>query len=119
MPSVGAFTENRLQEEREEVQQRETETLHREKGALQRIKESEEARQAAQARVAELERELADLRARMAYEREAASRTVSNGVAPHELTRLRAELIEAREIIRAMEEAYLAGEGFARGGPPE
>ncbi len=115
MPSAGSFTEKRLREEHEQHE----EARQSEKGALQRIKESEEARQAAQARVTELERELGDLRARIAFEREASRRAISEGVDNHELERVRAELAEVREIIRAMEEAYLAGEGFSGGGASE
>jgi chromosome segregation ATPase len=74
--------------------------------------ESEQARGAAEARVAMLERELADLRGRMSYEREAASHAISaaSGGGAAEIALLRAELAEAHEIIRAIEEAYLAGE---------
>ena len=93
------------------------ELLEREKGALRRLSESEHARRAADARVAELERELADLHAQMAYERDAARQAIAAGGNGADLERLRTELAAAQEIIRAIEEAYLAGEGFARGGP--
>ena len=91
----------------------------REKEASRRLSASEHARRAAEARVAELERQLADVRAQIAHEREAARRAVSGGPGTADLAKLSAELAGAREIISAMEEAYLAGEHFSRGGPLE
>ena len=90
----------------------------REKQTARQISESEHARRAAEGRVAELERQLADLRAQIAYEREAARQAVSGAASEAELEKLRVELAGAREIIRAIEEAYLASEGFPDDGRP-
>jgi hypothetical protein len=89
----------------------------REREAARQISESEHARRAAEARVAELERQLADLRAQMACEREAAQHAVTGGAGEAEIEKLRIELAGARDIIRAIEEAYLASEGFPDGRP--
>ena len=97
-------------------------TSEGERKLSRRLSESEHARRAAEARVVELDRELGDLRARMAYEREAAAQAASGGgpADASQLERLRAELVEAHEIIRAIEEAYLAGENrLGRTGLPE
>jgi hypothetical protein len=68
-----------------------------------RLEESERARRAAESRVARLEEEVAAL--------QAASPEGGGPAQNHEeIERLRSELAEARAIIRAIEEAFLAGE---------
>ncbi len=88
----------------------------REMQAAQKISQSEHARHAAETRIAELELQLADLRAQITYEHEAAQQVVSGTASEAELQKLRSELAGARDIIRAIEEAFLASEGFPEDG---
>ena len=76
------------------------------------FRKSEDARRRAEARVAELEREIVELRASVSVGAQ------GNGNGHAETERLRRELGEAHTIIRAIEEAYLAGGGEAAPEPP-
>lgn len=69
------------------------------------LKVSEDARRRAEARVAELEREMTGLLAGVP------GAAGGNGNGQAEVERLRRELEEAHTIIRAIEQAYLAGGG--------
>ena len=95
--------------------------------AGEELRLAREARGRAEDRVAKLEGEVADIRSKLLVSMRAAARapvgaasTSAAGSAgdPGEVERLRRQLEEAHAVIRAIEDAYVAGEQRRRGGPP-